>query len=96
MWRENVYYMAIMNCELLISADECAVSNIISDVVQQQYLTVFQIWFVFAQFLGVFKLLLVVFSACGGIRTGSKLPVLTAYFPVHLGEMVEDCLTGLT
>ncbi len=23
-----------------------------------------------------------VFSACGGIRTGSKLPVLTAYFPV--------------
>ena len=28
--------------------------------------------------------MLVVFSACGGIRTGSSLPVL------------EDCLTGLT
>ena len=26
--------------------------------------------------------ILVVFSACGAIRTGSKLPVLTAYFPV--------------
>ena len=25
---------------------------------------------------------LVVFSACGGIRSGSKLPVLTAYFLV--------------
>ena len=28
------------------------------------------------------NLLLFVFSACGGISTGSKLPVLTAYFPV--------------
>ncbi len=27
-------------------------------------------------------LLLFAFSACGGIRAGSKLPVLTAYFPV--------------
>ena len=26
--------------------------------------------------------LLIVFSACGGMHTGSKLPVLTAYFPV--------------
>ena len=25
-------------------------------------------------------LLLVVFSACGGIRTGSRMPVLTAYW----------------
>ena len=32
-------------------------------------------------FLTVF-LLLVVFSACGGIHTSSKLPVLTAYFPM--------------
>ncbi len=49
----------------------------------------------------------IVFSACGGIRTGSKLPVLTAYFPVLakgiLGKgglfvalPLEDCLTGLT
>ena len=28
------------------------------------------------------KVLLVTFSACGGKRTGSKLPVLTDYFPV--------------
>ena len=26
--------------------------------------------------------LLVVFSACGRIRTSSRMPVLTAYFPV--------------
>ena len=49
----------------------------------------------------------VVFSACGGIRTSSKLPVFTAYFPVLaegiLGKggllvtpPLEDCLTGLT
>ena len=28
------------------------------------------------------KLLFIVFSACGGIRTGIGMPVLTAYFPV--------------
>ncbi len=50
--------------------------------------------------------LLVVFSACGGIRTGINLPVLTAYFPVLaegiLGKgglfvtpPLEDCLNGL-
>ena len=27
-------------------------------------------------------IILLVFSACGGIGTGSKLSVLTAYFPV--------------
>ena len=47
-----------------------------------------------------------VFSACGGIRSGSKLPVLTAYFPVLAqgilgkGELIvtpplEYRLTGL-
>ena len=46
------------------------------------------------------------FSACGGIRTGNKLPVWTAYFPVQaygiLGKggffvapPLEDCLTRL-
>ena len=51
--------------------------------------------------------LLVVFSACGGIRSSSKLPVLTTYFPVLAkgflgkGELfvaspLEDCLTRLT
>ncbi len=34
------------------------------------------------QVLGFFFCLLVVFSACGGIRTGRRMPVLTAYFPV--------------
>ena len=49
---------------------------------------------------------MVVFSACGGILTDSKLPVLTAYFPVLasgiLGKGVlflvpplEECLTEL-
>ncbi len=48
-----------------------------------------------------------VFSAFGGIRTGSKIPVLTAYLPVLaygiLGKgglfvtpPLEDCLTGTT
>ncbi len=32
--------------------------------------------------------LLVTFSACGGIRTGSSMPVLTAYFPAILGKGV--------
>ena len=52
-------------------------------------------------------LLLVVFYACGGIRTGNGMPVLTAYYPVLAygilgkGELfvapsLEDCLTGLT
>ena len=41
------------------------------------------------------------FSACGGIRSGNKLPVLTAYFIVQgkggLFEAppLEDCLTRL-
>ncbi len=42
------------------------------------------------------------FSACGGIRTGSKLPVLTASdFPVlrkgglFVAPLLEYCLTGL-
>ena len=50
--------------------------------------------------------LLFVFSACGGLRTGSKLSVLTAYFPVlaygilekgglFVAPPQEDCLTGL-
>ena len=30
----------------------------------------------------MYILLSVVFSACGGIRTGIKVPVLTAYFPM--------------
>ncbi len=39
----------------------------------------------------LYYMLLVVFSACGGIRTSSKLPVLTAYFLAfyllgHLGK----------
>ncbi len=57
--------------------------------------------------VSILLLLLVVFSACGGIRTGSRMPVLTAYFPVLakgiLGKgglfvtpPLEDCLTGLT
>ncbi len=51
--------------------------------------------------------LLVVFSACDGIRTGNSMPVLTAYFPVlaygimgkgglFVAPPLEDCLTGLT
>ncbi len=49
----------------------------------------------------------IVFSACGGIRTGNGMPVLAAYFPVLaygiLGKgglfvalSLEDCLTGLS
>ena len=37
-------------------------------------LAFYQIW--------VTTMLLVVFSACGGICTGIKMPVLRAYFPV--------------
>ena len=45
---------------------------------------------------------LFVFSACGGISTGSKVPVLTAYISVlaygilFVEPPLEDCLTGLT
>ena len=44
--------------------------------------------------------LLFVFSACGEISTGRKLPVLTAYFLVLAQVMLEkmtleDCLTRL-
>ena len=49
----------------------------------------------------------VLYSACGGIRTDGKPPVLTAYFPFNglgiLGKgglfmtpLEDDCLTGLT
>ncbi len=52
-------------------------------------------------------MLLVVFSACGRIRTGNGKPILTAYFPMLTygilgkGELfvsppLEDCLTELT
>ena len=37
-----------------------------------------------------------VFSACGGLRTGSKLPVLTAYFQLLRASPLEDCLNVLT
>ena len=54
-----------------------------------------------------FIIVLDVFSACGGIRTGSRKPALTAYFPMLaygiLGKgglfvipSLENCLTGLT
>ncbi len=44
------------------------------------------------------RLLLFVFSACGGIRIGSNMPVLTAYFPVLTWNILgkggndTDCL----
>ena len=43
---------------------------------------------------------LVVFSAYGGIRAGSKLPVLTAYFPMLIGHpgtgwIVRGTITAL-
>ena len=52
-------------------------------------------------------LLLVVYSACCGIRTGRRLPLLTAYFPVLVYGILgrgalfvalppKDGLTGLT
>ncbi len=52
-------------------------------------------------------LLFFVISACGGIRTGSNLPILTAYFPVlaygilgksglFVAPPLEDRLTVLT
>ena len=53
------------------------------------------------------SLLLVVFSACGGIRTGNGKPVLTVYFSVlacgilgkgglFVAPPLEDCLNGQT
>ncbi len=47
----------------------------------------------------------VLFSACGGIRTGRIMPVFTAYFPVlaygilgkdglFMLQSIEDCITG--
>ncbi len=52
-------------------------------------------------------MLFVVFSVCGGVRTGKGILALTAYFPVlalgilGLGGLfvappLGDCLTGLT
>ena len=35
------------------------------------------------EFIFLQKDLLVVFSACGGMRTGNNMPVLTAYFPFY-------------
>ena len=47
--------------------------------------------------LGLNKVLLNEFSACGGIRNGNSMPVLTAYFPVlaYLGKgwIVRDATT---
>ena len=47
--------------------------------------------------LGLNKVLLNEFSACGGIRNGNSMPVLTAYFPVlaYLGKgwIVRDAAT---
>ena len=51
--------------------------------------------------------LLFVYSACGEIRTCTRVPVLTAYFPVlaksilengglFVAPTLEDCLTRLT
>ena len=51
--------------------------------------------------------LLIAFSACGGLRAGTGLPVLTAYFPVlamgilgkgglFVAPPLKDDLTGLT
>ena len=68
-------------------------------------MSVFTVWCVCVVFslLKSFVILLVVFSACGGIRTGSKLLVLTAYFPVlakgilgKCGLFVEDWVARLT
>ena len=52
-------------------------------------------------------LLLVLFSACGGMRTGRNMPVMTPYFlalaygilgkgGLFLAPPIEDCRTGLT
>ena len=36
-----------------------------------------------------YSLVLIVFSACGGIRAGSKLPVATHHFPVEVIPVVD-------